>query len=145
MKMNLHGKPSGIVRASASAYVLVLILLFVGLALIFFFHPAGVQALPEYSAQTGEPCATCHLSPSGGGPRGPRGQAWVGAGKPGAAPSLAESLELLGIEMEVNPQDFLADGQEIDRTEPTLPLPNQPDNTAAAGKFHNWLRQFDGN
>ena len=30
--------------------------------------PGGrVKALPEYSSQTGEPCATCHLSPSGGG------------------------------------------------------------------------------
>lgn len=133
MKMNLRRN---------GAYALMLIILFVGLALIFFFHPASVKALPEYSAQTGEPCATCHLSPSGGGPRGPRGQAWVGAGKPGAAPSLAESLELLGIEMEVNPEDFQATGQEND---PAQPLPVQPDKTAAAGKFHNWLSQFDGN
>jgi hypothetical protein len=36
----------------------------------------NAQALPEYSAQVGEPCSSCHISPSGGGPRGPRGQAW---------------------------------------------------------------------
>jgi mono/diheme cytochrome c family protein len=28
-----------------------------------------VHALPEYAARTGEACATCHVSPGGGGPR----------------------------------------------------------------------------
>ena len=51
--------------------------------------PAQRQALPEYATQTGEPCATCHISPSGGGLRTPRGQAWVGSDKPGAVPALA--------------------------------------------------------
>ena len=45
------------------------------LALVPSFKPG--EALPEYSAQTGEPCATCHVSPSGGGPPRP---AWAGLG-----------------------------------------------------------------
>ena len=66
----------------------------------------------------------------------------MGAGKPGLAPSLAKSLELLGIEMKVNPEDFQAGEQEIETCQP---LQVQPEHTAAAGKFHNWLSQFDGN
>ena len=55
----------------------------VALALVLVAsQPTG--ALPEYSEQTGEPCAGCHISPSGGGLRTPRGQAWVASAKPGA-------------------------------------------------------------
>ncbi len=69
-------------------------------------HPS--QALPEYSAQTGEPCATCHISPSGGGLRTPRGQGWIGSGRPGAVPALADALALLGVRLKVNEKDFVA-------------------------------------
>ena len=69
-------------------------------------HPS--QALPEYSAQTGEPCATCHISPSGGGLRTPRGQGWIGSGRPGAVPALADALVLLGVRLKVNEKDFVA-------------------------------------
>ena len=69
-------------------------------------HPS--QALPEYSAQTGEPCATCHISPSGGGLRTPRGQGWIGSGRPGAVPTLADALALLGVRLKVNEKDFVA-------------------------------------
>jgi len=76
--------------------------LLVTVALMLALLPAATaQALPEYSAQTGEPCASCHISPSGGGPRGPRGQAWVASGKPGAVPDTLEALELLGVELSV--------------------------------------------
>jgi hypothetical protein len=34
-------------------------------------------ARPEYAAATGQPCATCHVSPAGGGPRTPSGQAFM--------------------------------------------------------------------
>ncbi len=45
--------------------------LLVTVALMLALLPAATaQALPEYSAQTGEPCASCHISPSGGGARG---------------------------------------------------------------------------
>ena len=52
------------------------------------------QALPEYSAQTGEPCATCHISPSGGGLRTPRGQAWLGILGIAMDTDIAEAMEL---------------------------------------------------
>src|SRR5512133_797798 len=65
------------------------------------------RALPEYATQTGEPCATCHLSASGGGLRTPRGQAWVGSDKPGAVPALADALALLGVHLKTDEAAFL--------------------------------------
>ncbi|MEW5871854.1 MAG: hypothetical protein AB1894_21480 [Chloroflexota bacterium] len=99
----------------------------------------NARALPEYSAQTGEPCATCHVSPSGGGPRGPRGQAWVGEGKPGAVPSLVDALEALGVHLDVDPSYY-----EIvpDTIQPAQPLPLRP---AEADALQDWLSDYDGN
>ncbi len=114
-----------------------IILLAAGLLLAWQTEPA--KALPEYSAQTGEPCATCHLSPSGGGSRGPRGQAWVGGGKPAAVPDLAQSLELLGIKMDVDASQYLAPS-----TPPPAAEPLQV-NPAAAEKLHQTLKTYDGN
>jgi hypothetical protein len=56
-------------------------------ALLWAAQPS--LALPEYSVQTGEPCASCHVSPSGGGVRTPRGQAWVAEERPSTVPDLA--------------------------------------------------------
>lgn len=109
------------------------------LAVAALVHPQAAQALPEYSAQTSEPCATCHLSPSGGGPRGVRGQAWVGSDKPGAVPALAEALELLGIHLEVDERQYQASGQPIP---PAGPVQVEP---AQAQGMHDHLRDFDGN
>ena len=109
------------------------------LAAAWVTQPA--QALPEYSAQTGEPCATCHLSPSGGGPRGTRGQAWVGSGKPGQVPDLIQSLEQLGIHIEVDESQFIATGDPI-------PAPDAPEAATAAGKsreLRHLLSNYDGN
>lgn len=103
------------------------------------FAGQPTQALPEYSTQTGEPCGTCHLSPSGGGLRTPRGQAWVGAARPGQVPDLAESLSLLGIHLEVNEADYLA---------PAAPIPAAAPlqfKTGQAEKIHDWLRNYEGN
>ena len=97
------------------------------------------QALPEYATQTGEPCATCHLSPSGGGLRTPRGQAWVGAGKPGTVPGLTEALELLGVHLEVDQSAYLA---------PTGPIPPAEPLRLKAGQakaLHDWLKDYEGN
>jgi len=119
--------------------LITLLVLLLGIMLAALAHPAAVKALPEYSAQTGEPCATCHLSPSGGGPRGPRGQAWVGGGKPGAVPSLADSLEILGIELEVDPQDYMAGSLPV---QPPQPLQLE----AEQGRhLHGWLKDYNGN
>jgi len=46
------------------------------------------HALPEYAALTGEGCATCHVSPGGGGPRTLRGLVWAVRGKPAKVPTL---------------------------------------------------------
>lgn len=51
----------------------------VSLALI---APRSVYALPEYASRTSEPCATCHVSPGGGGPRTMRGLLWIADGRP---------------------------------------------------------------
>jgi len=47
-----------------------------------------VHALPEYAVRTGQPCATCHVNPAGGGPRTLRGLLWVAQGKPDLVPPL---------------------------------------------------------
>jgi len=58
--------------------------------LIFAARPTA-HALPEYATRTGEPCATCHVNPAGGGPRTVRGSLWVAAGKPDVVPPLPGS------------------------------------------------------
>lgn len=118
-------------------FAIILALIIVCLALSAGFTTS--QALPEYSAQTGEPCATCHLSPSGGGSRSVRGQAWVGSGKPGTVPLLEEALKLLGINLSVDPADFLPSEQ---IPEPAQPLVIAP---ADAIETHQWLLQYEGN
>jgi len=96
-------------------------------------------ALPEYASQTGEPCASCHVSPSGGGPRGPRGQAWVASGKPGAVPDMLQSLELLGVELSVDPAYFTVTDLEVQEPETleTTSVQGQP--------LYHWLNAYDGN
>jgi mono/diheme cytochrome c family protein len=96
------------------------------------------QALPEYASQTGEPCASCHISPSGGGPRGPRGQAWVASGKPGAVPDTLQSLELLGVELNVDPAYFTEAAPQV----PAEALEVAP---GQGQSLYRWLGQYDGN
>lgn len=55
--------------------------------LVFAARPTA-HALPEYAARTGQPCATCHVNPAGGGPRTLRGLLWVAQGKPDKVPPL---------------------------------------------------------
>lgn len=110
------------------------------LTMILLMQPTHeASALPEYSVQTGEPCATCHISPSGGGPRGPRGQAWVGEGKPGAVPGLIEALESLGVHLEVDETFYQAPAEAI---APAGPLQITP---AEVEEIHDWLSDYDGN
>jgi hypothetical protein len=102
--------------------------------------PIGeARALPEYSAQTGEPCATCHVSPSGGGSRTPRGQAWIAAEKPGTVPDLLSSLELLGVNLDIDPTDFTDVPGEIS---PAEPLPLKPGQTEP---LYQHLSTYPGN
>ena len=110
------------------------------LTIILLLQPTSeASALPEYSVQTGEPCATCHISPSGGGPRGPRGPAWVGEGKPGAVPGLIEALESLGVHLEVDEAFYKATPEAV---APAGPLQLTP---AEVEKIHNWLSDYNGN
>ncbi|MEW5829512.1 MAG: hypothetical protein AB1846_11520 [Chloroflexota bacterium] len=106
-------------------------------ALLLALAPTA-QALPEYSAQTGEPCATCHVSPSGGGPRGPRGQAWVASGKPGAVPDLIAALELLGVELSVDPAYFTV-------TDPQVPAEALEIAPGKGQPLYRWLGNYEGN
>ncbi len=117
-----------------------LLFLAFALALAFSAWPQeAAQALPEYSAQTGEPCATCHVSPSGGGPRAPRGQGWLAAGKPGAVPDLLAALGLLGVNLQVDPADFVAPPG---AASPAQPLSVQPGQAEA---LHRRLLDYPGN
>jgi mono/diheme cytochrome c family protein len=54
-------------------------------------------ALPVYSVRTGEPCATCHANPGGGGPRTLRGLLWSARGRPDEVPELSGVLLAPGI------------------------------------------------
>ena len=116
-------------------------------AAVLWLSAGTAQALPEYSAQTGEPCATCHLSPSGGGPRGVRGQAWVGSGKPGTAPTLDEALAVLGIRLANDPADFQAKPASV--VPPALRPVQPPGSTVkeqrTATEYHEWLVDYGGN
>jgi hypothetical protein len=114
------------------------LLVLTALILAIVHVPAG-RALPEYSAQTGEPCATCHVSPSGGGPRGPRGLAWVASNKPSAVPDLVQSLQLLGVELTADPSDFKASDAQVPEAGKLEVQPWQ-------GKpLYQWLNDYDGN
>jgi mono/diheme cytochrome c family protein len=119
--------------------LLLFLTLFLTIVLTLAFTSQPTQALPEYSAQTGEPCATCHISPSGGGLRTPRGQAWVGAGKPGAVPSLTEALESLGVHLEIDKSDYVAVRESVPPAEPLSFKPGQ------AEAIHDWLKDYEGN
>lgn len=122
-------------------FLAVLIVTLIGAALLLAAAWPGesAQALPEYSAQTGEPCASCHLSPSGGGQRGPRGQAWVGSGKPGQVPDLIAALELLGVRLEADPADYAAPA---DSASPAQPLHVV---TGETQEIQQKLREYPGN
>ena len=118
-----------------------LLTLIAGLAILLaVLHPVTTaSALPEYSAQTGEPCATCHISPSGGGSRGPRGQAWVASSKPGTVPDLIQSLDILGVHLDVDESQFKAAPDPLPEAPP---LSVEPVELEA---LQRWLQEYPGN
>lgn len=116
--------------------------LLLGLAIFLFLltFPSGeANALPEYSAETGEPCATCHVSPSGGGSRTARGQAWIADKKPGAVPDLLKSLRLLGVNMDFDPDDYSNPKGIVPADEPLPVVVDKVKN------IHDHLASFPGN
>ncbi len=58
------------------------------LILLLLVSHKTAEALPEYATRTGEPCAVCHVSAGGGGPRTMRGLLWAAKGKPDKVPEL---------------------------------------------------------
>ena len=126
-------------QKNLKVFPVVLLLAILLVSLWAVTSPPEVQALPEYSSQTGEPCATCHISPSGGGGRSPRGQAWVGEGKPGTVPGLVAALEALGVHLDVDESAYQVVPDEISPAEPLPVTPAQVDD------LHNWVSARDGN
>ncbi len=118
---------------------LVLLILVITVVLTLALSAQSTQALPEYAAQTGEPCASCHVSPSGGGIRTPRGQAWVGLGRPGYVPELTEALEELGVHLKIDQSAYVTVPESIP---PARPLPIKSEQ---AEKLHDWLKDYQGN
>jgi hypothetical protein len=114
-------------------------ILLVFTAVLLLLPAKDAQALPEYAAQTGETCAACHISPSGGGARTPRGQGWIAADKPGTVPDLLSSLELLGVELDIDPAEFNDVPDEIVPAQPLLVEPGQAD------LLHQHLFNYPGN
>ncbi len=83
---------------SISHQVLYIVLAITGIfAFVLFWSATPGHALPEYANRTGEPCATCHVSPGGGGPRTLRGLIWASRGKPDKVPELAGVLAAPGV------------------------------------------------
>ncbi len=79
--------PIGLIRfVQYAVAVLLAVAIFAAVTLLVGSRPA--YALPEYASRTGEPCATCHVNPGGGGPRTLRGLLWSARGKPDAVPQL---------------------------------------------------------
>jgi hypothetical protein len=103
------------------------------------------QALPEYSSQTGEPCATCHASPSGGGVRTPRGQAWVAQSKPGEVPDLVAALDALGVTLDVNEADYVLVPETINPPTPLTGAPSTEVSSSIASEVQRWIADFGGN
>ena len=107
--------------------------------LVLLVIAAPSSAMPEYATQLGEPCATCHISPAGGGLRSARGQAWVAQEKPGAVPSIEEAMKLLGVRTTVNPADYVP---------ASLPRPAPKALNAEESPKKNWrewLSSYEGN
>lgn len=75
---------------------LLALIVYLGLRLSMGEQP--VHALPEYAVRTGEPCAACHVSAGGGGPRTLRGLLWAARGRPDLVPELPGQIIAPGVE-----------------------------------------------
>jgi hypothetical protein len=124
------------------AFLLVTLAMILLLALLAW-PAARAAALPEYSVDTGEPCASCHVSPSGGGVRTPRGLAWVAGDRPGVVPALEAALELLGVRLPADQSAYETVPATIPAAEP-LSLPAEAP-APEGGALHQWLSTYGGN
>ncbi len=64
---------------------------------VILIAPFSVRALPEYARRTNQPCATCHVSPGGGGPRTMRGLLWIADGRPDEVRAFSNILLAPGV------------------------------------------------
>ncbi len=85
-----------LVRGMQYAAILLIAVFVFGLVSVWV-PAASVHALPEYAGRTGEPCATCHVSPGGGGPRTLRGLLWAARGRADQVPVLPNVLIAPGV------------------------------------------------
>ena len=125
--------------------ILIFCLCMAALLLALALPGRQAQALPEYSSQTGEPCATCHASPSGGGVRTPRGQAWVAQSKPGEVPDLVAALDALGVTLDVNEADYVLVPETINPPKPLTGMPAIEVSSSIASEIQRWIADFSGN
>lgn len=91
-------------------FIIVLLALSVYLVVRLALGEQPVHALPEYAVRTGEPCATCHVSAGGGGPRTLRGMLWAARGRPDEVPELPGNLLAPGVETGVELYDVACAG-----------------------------------
>ena len=124
-------------NARVSAWWVVVYVVVLAIVLLIAAGPS--RAMPEYATNLGEPCATCHISPAGGGLRTARGLAWVAEEKPDAVPSIEEAMQILGVKATVNPADYIA----APLPRPT-PEPLRPAEWPGKNR-HEWLSDYDGN
>jgi mono/diheme cytochrome c family protein len=89
---------------------IVLIVLFTYIGVGLFLGERPVHALPEYAVQTGEPCATCHVSAGGGGPRTLRGLLWAARGRADRVPELPGALIAPGVDSGLELYDIACAG-----------------------------------
>ncbi len=87
---------SNFVRVMQCGAICLIVLVVFGAVNMLASSPQ-VHALPEYTRRTGEPCATCHVSPGGGGPRTLRGMLWAARGRPDRVPTLPNMLIAPGV------------------------------------------------
>jgi len=92
------------------SFILVLLALVVYFSVRMALGEQPVHALPEYAPRTGEPCATCHVSAGGGGPRTLRGMLWAARGRPDEVPDLPGNQIAPGVETGVDLYDVACAG-----------------------------------
>lgn len=88
--------PSGLIRF-LQYFSMVTLVVIVPLIVMMISNVPTAHALPEYASRTGESCATCHVSPGGGGPRTLRGLLWSARGKADQVPTLPGVLLAPGV------------------------------------------------
>lgn len=83
---------------SSDTFTVILGVAVIATVLLLVIVPPPAHALPEYSDRTGDPCATCHVNPGGGGPRTLRGMLWTAQNRPNDVPTVGDTLLAPGVD-----------------------------------------------